>query len=323
MTAPTAGWYPDPADPHRMRYWSGSQWTDHVSPPEEEPEPAPSADETSAVPQRPVATDPGPEVHQHRGPERFHDSVANGAIAAGQAIPPPPPEGAGPWGTGGAPFAEPSGHAQQPWQAAPSATAVQRPGERLGPDGQILSTFGRRMAGFLLDWALVTGAAVVLSAVVVAATVGFDSVLDQAAWSDLLAKTEADPGYQPTEEEALALFGPGALAAFVWTAGIWLGISFLNGVALLAGSGQTLGDRVTANRKVRAGRRVPGFPAALLRWLLPMTLLVAAPFLCLVTLLAWGLDHLWPLWDPMRRTWQDMAAGTVVERSDLIGPPQK
>jgi hypothetical protein len=26
-----AGWYPDPADPHGVRWWSGETWTDHVA----------------------------------------------------------------------------------------------------------------------------------------------------------------------------------------------------------------------------------------------------------------------------------------------------
>ena len=311
MTPPAAGWYSDPADEQRMRYWNGSAWTDHVSPPD------------------PVPPDPVPlgQPGADEAPGRSDGVLAVPPPPAGSSAPPVADAHEGTWGpqpappfSGAARSSVPAG--QRPWLAQTPGGAAQSPGAGIGPDGQILSGFGRRLAGFLVDWTLVSAAASVLSVVVVAATVGFDSVIDQSAWSDLLAKTEADPGYQPTEEEALALFGPGALAAFLWTVGIWVAISFLNGVALLAGSGQTLGDRATANRKVRAGRRVPGFPAALLRWLLPMTLLISAPFLCLVTLLAWGLDHLWPLWDPMRRTWQDLAAGTVVERSDLIGPPQ-
>ena len=29
---PPADWYPDPGDPHRLRYWDGARWTDHVVP---------------------------------------------------------------------------------------------------------------------------------------------------------------------------------------------------------------------------------------------------------------------------------------------------
>lgn len=27
-----AGWYPDPANPASLRWWDGSQWTDHHAP---------------------------------------------------------------------------------------------------------------------------------------------------------------------------------------------------------------------------------------------------------------------------------------------------
>ena len=32
VSAPAAGWYPDPADPSGSRWWSGEAWTDHVQP---------------------------------------------------------------------------------------------------------------------------------------------------------------------------------------------------------------------------------------------------------------------------------------------------
>lgn len=38
---PPAGWYPDPNDPERSRYWNGSAWTAHTGPLEGEPGPPP------------------------------------------------------------------------------------------------------------------------------------------------------------------------------------------------------------------------------------------------------------------------------------------
>jgi hypothetical protein len=31
MTSPNAGWHPDPAGVHELRYFDGSAWTDHIS----------------------------------------------------------------------------------------------------------------------------------------------------------------------------------------------------------------------------------------------------------------------------------------------------
>jgi len=45
-TAPQASWYDDPNDPTLLRWWDGSEWTDHVVPreaAEPEPEVAPEA----------------------------------------------------------------------------------------------------------------------------------------------------------------------------------------------------------------------------------------------------------------------------------------
>jgi hypothetical protein len=32
MTTAPPRWYPDPTNPHQLRYWDGSQWTEHVAP---------------------------------------------------------------------------------------------------------------------------------------------------------------------------------------------------------------------------------------------------------------------------------------------------
>ena len=294
MNQRPAGWYPDPDQPDRMRYWSGAEWTDQVSPPE--------------LPEDPVVPDT---------PQELVDGPPEGAIPPPPApvepeIPPPPFSAA--QQQGGQPAAAAS---------AAGATGPVAAGDKVGPDGQVLADFGRRAGGWALDWLIVTAIAGFLALIVVAATVGFDGIVDREAWSALLTKVEANPGYQPTNAEVEALVGPGFGAAVLWTVGLWLLCSFFNGVLVLSGSGQTIGDRMVQIRKVRRGRRVPGLGSALLRWLIPIVLLLLAPFTCLLSLLLWGACHLWPVWDSRRRTWQDAAAGTVVERADLIGPPAR
>jgi uncharacterized protein YbjQ (UPF0145 family) len=46
-TQPPAGWHPDPHDPSQLRYWDGSQWTEHRSPAQSQ--------QPAAQPQQPAA----------------------------------------------------------------------------------------------------------------------------------------------------------------------------------------------------------------------------------------------------------------------------
>ena len=292
---PSAGWYPDPAGGDRMRYWNGRSWTTHVSPPEPEPEvELPSAatpvEQVPAVP--PVVTPPP------------------GSTGLSPAVPTDPvAPSAPPWAT------LPPPAAATPARPLPS-------GQRLGPDGQLLAGWWRRFAGYLIDGLLVTFVAVFLLLVVATVTGGFGSLVDSATWNELLAKSEANPGYQPTEAEVRRLIGPGLLPFIGWLSVLSLALSFLNGVVLVAAGGQTIGDRVVGTRKVTAGRHVPGFGAAGLRWLIPAVLsgLQVVPLVGVLALAGWILDYLWPLWDPRSQALHDKAAHTYVERSALAGP---
>ncbi len=310
---PPAGWYSDPEKPERKRYWTGLAWTDQISPPEPEPEPEPEP-----VPEVDALNAPADnfndlpldqrETRIPQPPESSHEASA-------AEIPPQP------FAVPGSevdrrliPPAPPSAHTNQ---VAPAAT------QKVGPDGQVLADYGRRAGGFIVDWLIVTAGAGLIALIVVGGVIGFDSIFDQDALSELFTKAQENPGYQPTEAEATAIFGPNFGAAVFWVVGLWCLGSFLNGVVLVVSTGQTLGDRLVSVRKVRAGRRLPGYGSALVRWLIPLMLVLLAPFTCLLSLLLWVADHAWPIWEPMRRTWQDLAAGTVVERADLIGPPQR
>jgi len=42
MTTPQPGWYTDPGDPTRQRWWDGERWTDHTTEPAAQPPPGPA-----------------------------------------------------------------------------------------------------------------------------------------------------------------------------------------------------------------------------------------------------------------------------------------
>jgi hypothetical protein len=55
-TAAAAGWFDDPHAPGQLRWWDGSQWTEHVAPnPAAQPEPAVAALEVAPEPAAPAA----------------------------------------------------------------------------------------------------------------------------------------------------------------------------------------------------------------------------------------------------------------------------
>lgn len=78
-TAPAAGWYPDPAEPGRSRWWSGEAWTDHVQPVEPAVPAMPASVAASASP----ATASGSNLDENGVPlNLFADSVFDAAALA-------------------------------------------------------------------------------------------------------------------------------------------------------------------------------------------------------------------------------------------------
>ncbi|WP_431245306.1 DUF2510 domain-containing protein [Leifsonia xyli] len=78
--SPAAGWYTDPADAARVRWWNGSRWTEHTRP---QPESSSSAVDTGTMPEAAAAT-LGP-----RRAARLAEQAAAGTAAASAATPAP------------------------------------------------------------------------------------------------------------------------------------------------------------------------------------------------------------------------------------------
>ncbi|MBO3748260.1 DUF2510 domain-containing protein [Streptosporangiaceae bacterium NEAU-GS5] len=104
MTNTPAGWYPDPYDPRRLRWWDGSQWTDSTHPLEQGAEQTVQAPETS-----PTA--------QYGG---LPSAASSGASPGGRA-----------GGSGGlsGQFAPPSGQGPAGGQEPPSGQGFGGPGQ--------------------------------------------------------------------------------------------------------------------------------------------------------------------------------------------------
>jgi uncharacterized RDD family membrane protein YckC len=124
MTSSNAGWYPDPQDPHLMRWWDGASWTDDVY---ERTEPL-------------------------GGPLDQRTPFATASAGAPATVEPAP---SGPVD----PYLRTGGQAQQPGWGYPSApstsTLAVRPAPTT-PDGAPLASWGLRALARIIDGVVVT-----------------------------------------------------------------------------------------------------------------------------------------------------------------------
>ena len=322
MTSPAAGWYSDPGGSGGQRYWSGTAWTDQVTPVVGQEGPVPGSGDSQWPPLSPPkpATGPGSRA-EGSGADSWPRESASAEVPTAQSPQHPPGYGS-PSGS-----VEPTGGALP----APEVSYQVRtdPRMKFGPDGQVLAGWWRRLGGYLLDGVAIGIVTALVLAVFGALSGAFSEVVNVSALEELLDKIERNAAeqqsYQPTPEELTAVIGPGFMTLVIigWLVSAILGI--LNGVVLVARSGQTIGDRVAQTRKVVAGRRPPTIGIAFVRWLIPMALMMASniPFLGVAAYAAWLVDYLRPLWDAKRQTWHDKATSTYVERADLAGPLAK
>ncbi|MEU8680309.1 phospholipid scramblase-related protein [Streptomyces sp. NPDC048611] len=126
-----AGWYADPqGTPHQLRWWDGSQWTEHTHPGQQAAAPAqgqtaqPGPQQAQQAPQQQAAQQATQQPAQQPMPQQF--APQQPAQAPGQAPYPGPQQGGAPHGQG-------YGYPQQaPGQQAPGPM----PGQPMQPYGQ-------------------------------------------------------------------------------------------------------------------------------------------------------------------------------------------
>ncbi len=197
--------------------------------------------------------------------------------------------------------------------APPLAAGATR---RLGPAGQILAGWWRRALGLLLDGLIVGIPTGILTALVAGSVIASgQTIIDEQAWEDFVARVEAGET-QFVLQDFTDIIGDGFAPVFWTSIIVWLVLSVLNGVVLVARSGQTLGDRVVGVRKVTADRRAPSLLVAFGRWLVPNVV----GNIGTIGGFALMLDYLWAAWDPQSQTVHDKLFKTYVERTDSAGP---
>jgi hypothetical protein len=292
VTTPQPGWYPDPASPRdSIRYWDGGQWTDRVA-------------------ARPVPVAPPPPSAPLLPPPSAPPVLPS-------SPPPSPPVGTWP---GSAPYgAAPGGTQMAPMHPSLAAYQAQLPGKR-GPDGQLLSGWWRRAGGWLIDMIVIAVPALLVA---LAAEAWLRStgrpVIDEEVLLSLQEQFLAGASV-PSNEELMAVFGPGAQTLGIIVLAVLLLVGTVNNAVLVARNGRTVGDRLVGNRKVMAGRSIPPMATALARWLAKVLFWTIGAFVPLGFIVYW-IDYLWPNWDARAQTLHDKMARTYVERADLAGPP--
>ncbi|QKE86161.1 RDD family protein [Arthrobacter sp. NEB 688] len=277
MTTPSApGWYEDPDDAARLRYFDGIVWSSHTTPRHPQP-PAPAPTTADTVP---PATAPGAPTN-----------------ATGPAGPTGNQTGPGaPWG--GSPQQQPWGQpsAQHPhWQQAPADRALRM------PDGDVVAEWWRRLLAWLVDW-LVTG---LLAGV---ASLPFLGPYLDAVRAGLDA---AARGENPDFTVPLEAFAQVALPIGLIQIAVGLVYSTLFLVWRSATPGKMLLGTIV---RPTAGRARIGVVVALRRQSIGVVsdLLQLNPLLNVAGVVLSVVDPGWLLRDPRRQALHDKVADTVV-----------
>jgi uncharacterized RDD family membrane protein YckC len=305
MDMPTnAGWYDDPEDDTKLRYFDGVVWTKHTTPRSTRP--------TSAAAQPGQQQYPG-QGHAPQYPGQVQSQPPQ--QAPGYAAPPPAAPGSPPGAPGQGGWQQPGPPPNQQFPGAPQQGGWNQPAypgypgyaaRPTTPDGQPLASYWQRVGAFVLDWVLqsviagVVGSPFLLSA--------FDGYLS--AFRDAMDEIEA--GGQPDVQAMTNAIDTGALLYFSLIGiAVFAGYQFL----FLTRSGQTPGKMATGiSVRLRERAGVPARSVVLRRIALPVALFVIQllPLLGFLGLLARLLDLVWPAWDDKKQALHDKVAATNV-----------
>ena len=285
-----AGWYDDPQDESRLRYFDGIIWTDNTV----SRGPAPGQ-QPAAAPEPQPGDREAPAGAPGAGPAPTTDVYGRpvGPPQGGQQYPGQPPQpGQGFQGQGLQGQGFQYGHPQAPLRPTTE-------------DGVPLADFGQRVGAFLID-------TVVLGIISLLASgwafwrfmadywnFAMDAAMnDPAAVEDLTITQVA--GYLDYQYFFIAI-------------GIMLVCQAVYGIGFLVALGATPGKLamgISVRRADRPGR--PGVGTAFMRMLLPLVLRLLWGFTCIFELVVRTVDLLWPLRNPERQALHDRIAGTVV-----------
>jgi uncharacterized RDD family membrane protein YckC len=290
--APLAGWYDDPRDGLRLRYWDGEAWTDHVT----------AKDASSTAAQTPTSTPvstpvfPGGEEAQRQRWNYGQPAQTSAPPAASDVGGPPPtyPVGQQP------PYPQSGQHPQYPqypqypgWSQSPTVP----PGTIVTPDGAVVTSWVKRLGARLLDNIFVFFGSLPLTGYF------FYRAVD--------AQTkEMDAGnYHAFSISNEVMHWELAAIAII------LVVQLVYETFSLRRWGATPGKRIL-NISVRGwdqGGRL-GWSEIGRRVVLVYGLWLAdlVPVLGAVALIVLLLDYLWPLWDKRNQALHDKLAGTVV-----------
>ena len=196
--------------------------------------------------------------------------------------PPPPPGYGGPPPPPGA-YGSPGGYGPPPGTPGPGyPPGYPAPGG--GPVPYGLASFGQRVGGFLIDFAVLVGIFIVAFAIA--------------------AGTRSTPTFTDPYRH---VNGFGRLILFLARIGTLAYYIVLEGLP----EGQTLGKRAMGIRVVRKTNGAPlGFGLA-----------TGRTFARLADTFTLGLGLLWAAWDPQSQTFHDKIAGTLVVRRAVYPPP--